>query len=180
MEDIVARYGCFDRMRANSDELNADEATNFFKKFYIKLKLTTTCNPEGNGKNERGHQPIVNAIVKACKGKMSLWPNFLPFALMASRMTYSSVTGYAPVELINSQLPLMPIERDITSWRTIAWKDNVPQEELLLRRIEQFDQTPAKVVEAIERVKAKRMANKPRFDKKHRWGQRQFKRKIEC
>ena len=168
MEDIVARYGCFDRMRADNGELNADEATNFFKKFHIKLKLTTTYNPEGNGKSERGHQPIVNAIVKACKGKMSLWPNFLPLALMASRMTCSSVTGYAPAELINGQLPLMPIEHDIASWRTIAWEDNVPQEELLLRRMEQFDQTPAKVAEAIEKVKAKRMANKPRFDKKHR------------
>jgi hypothetical protein len=41
------------------------------------------------------------------------------------------------------------------------------QEELLLRRIEQFDQTPARVTEAIERIKEKRIANKPRFDKKH-------------
>jgi hypothetical protein len=47
--------------------------------------------------------------------------------------------------------------------------DNVSQEELLLKRIEQFGQTPGKVAEAIERVKAKRMANKPRFDKKHRF-----------
>jgi hypothetical protein len=41
----------------------------------------------------------------------------------------------------------------------------VSQKELLLRQMEQFDQTPAKVAEAIERVKEKRMANKPRFDK---------------
>jgi hypothetical protein len=92
MKDIVARYGCFDCIREDNGELNADEATNFFKKFHIKLKLTTTYNPEGSGKSERRHQPIVNAIVKAYKGKMSLWPNFLPLALMASRMTCSLVT----------------------------------------------------------------------------------------
>jgi hypothetical protein len=62
----------------------------------------------------------------------------------------------------------MPIEHDKASWKTIAWEDNVSQEELLLRRTEQFDQTLAKIAEAIERMKAKRMANKPRFDKKHR------------
>jgi hypothetical protein len=95
MEDIMARYGCFDRMREDNGELNADEATNFFKNFHIKLKLTTTYNWEGNGKIKKGHQPIVNAIVTACKGKISLWPNFLLLALMASRMTCSSVTGYA-------------------------------------------------------------------------------------
>jgi hypothetical protein len=71
------------------------------------------------------------------------------------------------VESINGQLPFMPIEHDIASWKTIAWQDNVLQEELFLRRMKQFDQTPTNVVKAIERVKAKRMANKPRFDKKH-------------
>jgi hypothetical protein len=115
IKDIMARYGCFDRMRADNGELYADEATNLFKKFHIKLNLTTTYNPKGNGKRKRGHQPIVNAIVKACKGKMSLWPNFLPFALMASRMTCSSVIGYAPTKLINGELPFMAIEHDISS-----------------------------------------------------------------
>jgi hypothetical protein len=43
----------------------------------------------------------------------------------------------------------------------------VSQEELLLRRMEQFDQTPTTVAKVIERVKAKRMAHKPRFNKKH-------------
>jgi hypothetical protein len=61
----------------------------------------------------------------------------------------------------------MPIEHDIASCRTIAWEDNVSNKKFLLKRIELFDQTPAKVAEAIEKVKAKRMANKPRFDKKH-------------
>lgn len=168
LEDIVARYGCFNRMRADNGELNAEEATTFFKKFNVRLKLTTAYNPEGNGKSERGHQPIVNALVKACKGKISLWPTLLPLALMAHRVTSSSVTGYAPAELINGQLPLMPIEDNIASWRTIEWRDNIPREELLLRRIEHFDQTPAKVEEAIQELKKKRMANKERFDKTHR------------
>jgi hypothetical protein len=81
-------------MKADNRELNAKEAINSFK-VHIKLKLTTTYNPKGSGKNKREHQPIVNAIVKAYKGKRSLWPNFPPWALMASRMSYSSVTRYA-------------------------------------------------------------------------------------
>ena len=168
LEDMFARYGCFNKMRADRGELNAEAAIAFFKRFRIKLRLTVAYNPEGNGKSERGHQAIMNALVKACKGKMSLWPNFLPLALMAHRVTCSSVTGYAPAELINGQLPLMPIEENIASWRTIEWKDNVSTEELLLRRIEQFDQTSEKVAEAIKNVKGKRLANKEYFDKNHR------------
>ena len=168
MEDILARYGCFDRMRADRGELNADEAIEFFKKYHIKLKLTAAYNPEGNGKSERGHQSIVSALVKACKGRISLWPNYLPLALMASRLTCSSVTGYAPAELVNGQLPLMPVEEDLSSWRTIEWKDGVSKEELLQRRIEQFDQTPEKVAIALAKMKQRRLASKTRFDKTHR------------
>jgi hypothetical protein len=53
MGDIMARSGYFDCMKADNGEFNADEATNFFKKFHVKLKLTTTYNPEGNGKKKR-------------------------------------------------------------------------------------------------------------------------------
>jgi hypothetical protein len=35
----------------------------------VRLRLTTAYNPEANGKSERGHPPIINALVKACKGK---------------------------------------------------------------------------------------------------------------
>jgi hypothetical protein len=168
LEDIIARYGCFNRMRADRGELNAEAAVGFFKRFHIKLKLTTAYNPEGNGKSERGHQSIVNALVKACRGKISLWPTLLPLALMAHRSTCSSVTGYAPAELINGQLPLMPIEESIASWRTIGWRDNISREDLLVCRMEQFNLTPEKVAHAIEEVKKKRMANKKYFDKNHR------------
>jgi hypothetical protein len=115
MEDILARYGCFNRRKVDRGELKADEAIEFFKKYHIKLKLTAAYNPEGNGKSKKGHQPIVSALVKACKWRISLWPNYLLLALMASRLTCSSMTGYAPAELINEQLPLMPIEEDLSS-----------------------------------------------------------------
>jgi hypothetical protein len=51
---------------SGNGRLNANEATNFFKKFHIKLKLTMTYNLKGNGKSKTEHQPIVNAIVKVC------------------------------------------------------------------------------------------------------------------
>ena len=69
LEDIFSRYGTIGRMRADRGELDAAEATNFFEQYGVRLKLTTAYNPEANGKSERGHPPIINALVKACKGK---------------------------------------------------------------------------------------------------------------
>jgi hypothetical protein len=119
LKDIISRHGCFYRMRADWKELDANEATAFFEKFSIKLNLTTTYNPEANGKSEQEHPPIVNALVKACKGKTHWWPDLLPLALMADRFTCSSVTGLPPAELVSGHLPIVPVEKDITSWRTI-------------------------------------------------------------
>jgi hypothetical protein len=168
LEDIVSRYGCFYRMRADRKELDAEEAVAFFAKFNIKLNLTTAYNPEANGKSERGHPPIVNALVKACKGRTHWWPDLLPLALMADRLTCSSVTGLPPAELMSGHLPIMPVEEDVTSWRTIEWSDQISTEELIERRIEHFNLNPERVKIAREKVKAARLKNKARFDKTHR------------
>jgi hypothetical protein len=168
LEDIISRHGYFYQMRADRGELNSEEAIEFFKQLHIRLKLTTAYNPEANGKSERGHPPIVNALVKACQGNPFRWPDLLPLALMSDRMTCSSVTGFPPVELASGHLPLMPIEEDVCSWRTIEWKDQVSTEDLIARRIEHFSLKLSKVELAREKVKEARLKNKVRFDKTHR------------
>ena len=79
------------------------EAQDFFDKVGIQLSLTMTYNPEANGKIERGHGPIVKALAKACKGRISDWPKNLPYALWADRTTHNTVTKYMPAELITRQ-----------------------------------------------------------------------------
>ena len=87
---------------------------------------------------------------------------------MADRLTCSSVTGLPPAELVSGHLPIMPVEEDVTSWRTIDWGDQVSTEELIARRIEHFNLTPEKIEIAREKVRAARLKNKVHFDKTHR------------
>ena len=68
LEDVICRYGCIGKITADRGELDADEAREFFDQIGVKLALTTAYNPEGNGKSERGHPPIVKALAKACEG----------------------------------------------------------------------------------------------------------------
>ncbi|KAL3679385.1 hypothetical protein R1sor_022341 [Riccia sorocarpa] len=156
------------RLRADRGELDTVEARQFFDRYGVKLKLTTSYNPEGNGKSERGHPPIVQALVKACKGKPKRWPQLLPFALWADRTTHSTVTGYMPTELMLGQKPIMPMEDDIPTWAAIPWEDGVSREELLELRIRQLERRPEDVKVALDRLQAARVKNKERFDKTHR------------
>ena len=62
--------------------------------------LTTAYNLEANGKVDRGHGPIVKAIVKACDRNVKNWPQLLPYALWADRTMHSLVSGCLPTELM--------------------------------------------------------------------------------
>ncbi|KAL3692893.1 hypothetical protein R1sor_006544 [Riccia sorocarpa] len=168
LEDVVCRYGCVGRITADGGELNAKEAEDFFNRYGLKLALTTAYNPEGNAKSERGHPPIVKALVKYCSGKAREWPRFLPFALWADRTTHSAVTGYMPAELIQGQKPIMPMEEQVKTWSVLPWKDDLTREELLELRIRQLDQRAEDVQTALDRLKEARLKNKGRFDKRHR------------
>ena len=83
LEEVFCRYGCVGQMIADRGELNSDKAREFFTKHGFWLTLTTTYNPEANGKIERGHIPIVKALTKACDGRVKDWPQMLPYALWA-------------------------------------------------------------------------------------------------
>ena len=168
LEDIFSRYGNIGRMRADRGELDAAEARSFFERHGVKLRLTTAYNPEANGKSERGHPPIINALVKACKGKPKQWPRLLPFALWADRTTHSTVTGYMPIELMLGQKPIMPVEDKVPTWVFLDWKDDITRERLLELRIQQLERLPEDQKIALEKLKAARLSNKERFDKTHR------------
>ncbi len=168
LEDIFSRYGSIGRMRADRGELDAIEATEFFNRYGVQLRLPTAYNPEANGKIERGHPPIIQALVKACNGKPNIWPRLLPFAMWADRTTHSSVTGYMPVELIHGQKPIMPGEASIPTWVFLSWEDGVPRERLLQLRIQQLQRLPEDIEEALEKLKAALLSNKERFDRVHR------------
>ncbi|KAL3685686.1 hypothetical protein R1sor_003708 [Riccia sorocarpa] len=165
---LKERYWWKGSLRADRRDLNAEEARTFFRRYGVDLKLTTAMNPEGIGKSERGHSPIVHALVKACDGKPKQWPRLLPFALWADRSTHCTTTGYMPVELILGQKPILPIEDSVLSWVSLPWEDGVDHETLLAWRIRQLERREEDLADAQEKLKQTRLKNKSMFDKTHR------------
>ena len=138
LEEIIARYGCFERLRADRGELNSREAREFFERLGVWVVLTTAYNPEANGKIERGHQAIVDALAKAADGKVRDWPVLLPYALWADRSTAHRSTGFPPATLMFGQRMRFPVEDNVRTWTALPWRDNLPREELLALRVRQL------------------------------------------
>ena len=68
LEEVFCRYKCVGQVIADWGELHSDKAKEFFVKYGVWLTLTTTYNPEANGKIERGHSRTIKALAKACDG----------------------------------------------------------------------------------------------------------------
>jgi hypothetical protein len=168
IEEVVCRYGCVGKIVADRGELDAQEAEELFDRLGVILSLMTAYNPEANGKVERGHGPIVKALVRACEGQVGNWPRLLPYALWANRTTHNLVTGNMPAELMYGQKPVMPAERTISSWAALEWRDEMSREELLAARIWQLERRPEDTERAAEMLRMARMKNKERFDWTHR------------
>ena len=145
IEEVVYRYGYVGKIMADHRELDAQEAEQLFDPLGVKLSLTIAYNPKANGKVERRHGPIIKALVRACGGHVGNWTRLLPYALWADRTTHSSVTGFMPAELIYGQKSIMPMERTISSWATVDWKDEMSREVLLVARIQQLERRPEDV-----------------------------------
>ena len=119
----------------------------------IKLSLTTTYNPEANGKVERGHGTSMKALVKACHGRIWEWPHLFPYVLWVDRTTHSIVTRYMSGKLIFRQKPVMLIEQTIALWLALPWQDEMTREDLLALRIQQLEWRPEDIEIAKARLK---------------------------
>ena len=67
---MICQYGRVEKIVGNLGELDAQEAEVLFDRLGVKLSLTRAYNPEANRKVERGHGPILKAIVHACNGRI--------------------------------------------------------------------------------------------------------------
>ena len=128
--------------------LDFEEAREFFGMHGVRLTLTTTYNPKANGKIERGHSPIVKALVKSCDDDIRNWPRLLAYTLWADRTTHSSITGFMSSELMSGQTLVMPTETMITAWEMLPWKTEMSREELLKVRIRQLERRKKDIAEA--------------------------------
>ena len=106
--------------------------------------------------------------MKAYKGKTTLWPRLLSFALWVDKTTHSSLTSYMPIELMHGHKPIMPGEKSIPTWIFLSWEDNISRERLLELCIQQLGRLSEDMEAALEKLKAARLGNKERFDKTHR------------
>ncbi|KAF6199538.1 hypothetical protein GE061_007564 [Apolygus lucorum] len=93
----IARYGC--PLLITTDQgrqFESAEFSEFLRKFGIQRNRTTAYHPESNGKVERWHRDLKNALRTAATS--SSWSKDLPTILLGLRTTVRYSDGYSAAE----------------------------------------------------------------------------------
>src|SRR6202000_1690194 len=95
-------------------------------------------NKHANGVVERGHYTLREALIKACNGKLNKWPEVLPLAIFADRITVSRVTGFSPYQLLHGTEPILPFDLAEATFLVEGFRPGLTTTELLTLRIRQL------------------------------------------
>jgi len=106
-EQILYCYGAIPEVVTDNGPSLAGEFAKLAKEFNVKQIKISPYNSSANRVVERGHFNIREGLVKACKGDISKWPQYLQAAIFADQITTWQATGYSPFYLLHGFHPML-------------------------------------------------------------------------
>ncbi|CAI6342054.1 unnamed protein product [Periconia digitata] len=134
-EDIICRWSMVRQISVDGGPEFGDVARMLLEVYKIRRLQSSAYNPQAMGMIESGHKPIKKALA-SLSGK---WTDNLPTVLMADRCSVHEPTGYAPLQLVTGQNPILPVEMEIPTWQTLPFGRVRTRADLLAIRAAQLD-----------------------------------------
>ena len=168
-ECIFCRYGAVYQVTTDNGPEVKGAFSRLMDKYGIPLIRISPYNSRANGVVERGHFTIREAIVKACgptEDDVKNWPDHLPHAFFADRITTRPSTNYSPYYLIYGTEPLLPFDLTEASFLSDSYRSGMSTVELIAARIRQLEKRPEDIAKAAALLAKHRFKSKEQFEKK--------------
>lgn len=136
--DFLSRFGWLAQATVDSGSEFRRECRELLEKAGVRVVVSAPYHPEANGRVERGHGPLMDAIAKVVD-KPANWHCHLSAALLADRISVQRTTGYSAYELLYGVAPVLPIDLSEETWVISEWDKVRTREDLLARRIRQIE-----------------------------------------
>jgi hypothetical protein len=137
LEEVVCRHGMFRELVSDNGEFASELVDEILRRLGIVGKKSSPYHPQGNGRVERSHQALIDALAKFCHRKVSEWDEYVSFVAWSKRVTVERTTGYTPFELVCGRLPVFPVHLEFLGF---GFGATMTTEELLIARAEQLAQ----------------------------------------
>ena len=109
LEDLILYYGCIGKIVTDNAPEFKGALSDLLRQYSIPQVYISPYNSQANGVVEQGHYAVREALVKAYKGNIHLWPNKLRMALFADNITVRRSTGYSAYFLLHGTNPILPL-----------------------------------------------------------------------
>lgn len=163
-EQIICRYGAVHHVVTDngSEFKGAFEA--LVNKYGIHHIRISPYNSKANGVVERGHFILRESLIKACGGEISRWPELLPHAQFADRITIRRSTGFSPYFLLHGVHPILPMDLRESTFMVQGFHQGMSHSDLLALRIRQLERRPEDVAHAADILRKTRITSKEHFE----------------
>ena len=165
-EQIYCRYGAPIQVVTDNGPEVKEAFAKLLKRMGIPQIKISPYNHHANGVVERGHFILREAIIKACRDKISEWPEHVAGMVFADRVTVSRVTGFSPFQLLHGTDPILPLDLAEATFSVEGFRDGISTEDLLILRARQLAKHPDNVRRAAETLKKARFSSKEQFEKR--------------
>ena len=167
-DDIICRWGCPEEVVTDNAPVMIAMVAWLGHKYGIRGIRVSPYNSQGNGKIERAHFDIRQALVKATGGDIKKWFYFLKPVLWAERVTAKRGFGCSPYFLATGAEPLLPFDIVESTWLVNPPDRILTHEELVGYRAQALSKHRTFVADMRKRVSETKRKDLREFEKKYR------------
>ena len=151
-EDVICRWGLCKQIVTDNAQLWIKAVKYLQEKYGIRGISISPYNSQANGKVERYHLDIREALVKATGDNLSQWRFFVPHVAWAERITVRKKFGCSPYFMVTGSHPIIPLDVLEATWLVELPDRTLTTEELIGYRAQALHKHQTHVVAMRERV----------------------------
>lgn len=164
-EEIICQYGHIGSITTDNGPETKGATEELLRRYNIPQIRISPYNSRANGVVERGHFIIREAIVKACKGNIKQWPDFVDQAFFADKITTRKATGFSPFYMLHGVDPVLPFDLVEATYLVSGFTENMSTEDLLALRIQQLSKREEDILQAAQMIARSRFRSKAHFER---------------
>jgi len=165
-EQIYCCYGAPIQVVTDNGPEVKEVFAKLLKRMGIPQVKISPYNHHANGVVERGHFILREAIIKACRNKITEWPEHIAGMVFADRVTISHVTGFLPFQLLYGTDPILLLNLAKAIFLVEGFRNRMSTEELLVLCARQLAKHPEDIRKAAETLKKAHFNSKDQFEKR--------------
>ena len=166
-EQIICRYGYVGQVVTDNGPEVKGAFESLMARYGIPHVHISSYNSKANGVVEGGHFFIREAIVKACKGDISKWPDHVHAAFFADSITTGRSRGFTPYYLLHGTDPVIPFDLVEATFLVKGLHSNTDTSDLLALRIQRLEKHPEDTALAAQKLAESRFKSKEQFERRY-------------